>query len=575
MLYRSASSSPLHYATRASRRLSQDSFMNGILIKKNSSPISGPLSLEPPTPAELAETARMVETLERFGVFEKVDETNARKAALEKIEELLKNFVYETCRKTGSSEEEAKAAGCKVYTFGSYALGAHFAGADIDVLCLVPGQVTKQDFFVDFYTILKNLPEVKSLTAVTHAYVPVLKLKFYGIQIDLVFACLSLPRIGDDFDFENYEILSILEDTVLRSLNGPRVSRDIINLVPSLPVLQMSLRFIKLWAKRRGLYSNVMGYFGGVAWALMVARICQLYPYATPSTIVLQFFILYSQWQWPHPVILKSIDTSASLVPAWNPVLSQTDQGHRMPIITPAFPSMCATHNLTKMNHAIIVCELNRAAKLSHRIMSGADSWDTLIKDPKFFSLHKHFIQVLACCEDEAEQHEWVGNVESKLRSFAVSLEQVDSLRVIQTNPFSFNSVHHCHNKAEVQSLKDGDMKVGVLATLPDLTTIPVFATCFYIGILPIPLTEGTFHPSELEPFILEFEGRLKKAGGGGGGGGGEIFPSTASLKVSLLGQEDLPPNVFIPLPIADKTNHPLTNINLTYDIFLQKLICL
>lgn len=39
-------------------------------------------------------------------------------------------------------------------------------------------------------------------------------------QIDLVFACISLPKIGDDFDLDNYEILSKLEDTALRSLNG-------------------------------------------------------------------------------------------------------------------------------------------------------------------------------------------------------------------------------------------------------------------------------------------------------------------------------------------------------------------
>lgn len=50
------------------------------------------------------------------------------KIALEKIETLLKQFVYKICKKSGSTDEAANEAGCKLYTFGSFSLGAHFAG---------------------------------------------------------------------------------------------------------------------------------------------------------------------------------------------------------------------------------------------------------------------------------------------------------------------------------------------------------------------------------------------------------------------------------------------------------------
>ena len=46
----------------------------------------------------------------------------------------------------------------------------------------------------------------------------------------------------------------------------------------------------------RGVYSNALGYLGGVSWAMLVARTCQLYPNAAASTIVLKFFFVFKRW---------------------------------------------------------------------------------------------------------------------------------------------------------------------------------------------------------------------------------------------------------------------------------------
>lgn len=46
----------------------------------------------------------------------------------------------------------------------------------------------------------------------------------------------------------------------------------------------------------RAIYSNVNGFLGGVAWAMLVARICQLYPNAVTGAIVSRFFIILYQW---------------------------------------------------------------------------------------------------------------------------------------------------------------------------------------------------------------------------------------------------------------------------------------
>jgi len=46
----------------------------------------------------------------------------------------------------------------------------------------------------------------------------------------------------------------------------------------------------------RGVYSNALGYLGGVSWAMLVARTCQLYPNAAASTIVHKFFFVFEKW---------------------------------------------------------------------------------------------------------------------------------------------------------------------------------------------------------------------------------------------------------------------------------------
>lgn len=165
---------------------------------------------------------------------------------------------------------------------------------------------------------------------------------------------------------------------------GCRVADSILQLVPNVANFRCTLRCIKQWAKVRGIYSNVVGFLGGVAWALLCARICQLYPNALPNVLVSRFFRVYEQWKWPNPIHLNQIVTENSLglkdMKVWNPRLNPKDRYHLMPVITPAYPCMNSTYNVSKSTLAVMQEEFARGAEITRKIELGEEEWPKLFE---------------------------------------------------------------------------------------------------------------------------------------------------------------------------------------------------
>ena len=68
--------------------------------------------------------------------------------------------------------------------------------SDIDCLCIAPKYATiKAYFFGLLHEILENHNHVSDLTKVQSAWVPVMKFKFSGIEIDLTYANINRENL--------------------------------------------------------------------------------------------------------------------------------------------------------------------------------------------------------------------------------------------------------------------------------------------------------------------------------------------------------------------------------------------
>uniref|UniRef100_A0A8C5DVM3 Poly(A) polymerase n=1 Tax=Gouania willdenowi TaxID=441366 RepID=A0A8C5DVM3_GOUWI len=415
--------------------------------------ITSAISLASPRDIDHQYTDKLCDAMKPFGVFEDEEELNHRLAVLGKLNNFVKEWIAEISELKNLPPSAISCVGGKIFTFGSYRLGVHTKGADIDALCVAPRHVERTDFFQSFFEKLKQLEEIKDLRAVEDAFVPVIKFKFDGIEIDLLFARLALQSIPDNLDLRGDSILRNLDIRCIRSLNGCRVTDEILYLVPNKENFRLTLRAIKLWAKRRGIYSNMLGFLGGVSWAMLVARTCQLYPNAVAATLVHKFFLVFSKWEWPNPVLLKQPEESNLNLPVWDPRVNISDRYHLMPIITPAYPQQNSTYNVSTSTRSIMSEEFKYGLSVTDEILQGKAEWHRLFEPPNFFQKYKHYIVLTASASTEENHLEWIGLVESKIRVLVGNLERNEYITLAHVNPQSFPGSKENRNENDFVSM--------------------------------------------------------------------------------------------------------------------------
>jgi len=560
--------------------------------------VTSPISVATPTSKELLYN----EELETFLTLNKVGEceegNQKREEAMRILLEVFKQWVIEVGSKRGIADADCiGGAGARLFCFGSQRLGVHAADADIDILCCAPQFVSRYDFFLSFLDMLKEMKSVKNVLSLPVAYTPVIKLTLKGYSIDLVFVSLATPNISKDLDILDNKNMKKLDEAGIRSLNGVRVTERILKLIPNHETFRVALRSIKFWANRRGIYGNVLGFLGGVNYAILVAFVCQRYTNACSSTIIHQFFKIFSQWHWPAPIVLTDVeavetnnDPDVMPMPSWNPKLNPNDGHHLMPIITPATPTMNSAFNVCIPQFRMIQLEIQRGLFLFETMQNiplndmgttqnGANSsvndcqggpdeeskgvpdlnsrtssmsslpqtllWNTLFASAAldFFQMFPRYIHIDITSHTADEHRVWFGYCESRLRHLFVSIEQTQQ---VFCHPYS-----NCfHRRVPVES----SSSTSAQNSAENRANEERYSSSFFVGLSFPERTQSL----DLTDFIRSFVMRVCSW---------VTRTTNMDLKLRPLRISDLPDYVYsdVPLP-ASKVLRGSTSLNQSED---------
>ena len=388
-------------------------------------------------------------TIKQMKLMESPEGNRKRYSVLQRLQSLVNEWYSIVCKDADLNESYE---GISLCTFGSYRLGVHHPDADVDVLALCPIYCTRSSFFKDMVALLERDESVTELHPIPSAYTPVIKFQIDGISIDLVHASCKfvpsqLPSTSAKQFFRNleedilYRNIQTIDDAGMRSINGVRVNQILIEMVKScgnLKSFRDSLIVVKKWSRVKGIYSNVLGFLGGVNWAILVTYVCRLYPNSSSSTILSNFFRIFSKWLWPKPVMLLPIQYKLPLeyqqqlsnlprqhhkrVHVWNPKTNRRDATHLMPILTPAYPSMNSSYNIGHAQRRRIVYEMRLTSGIIEDICKGNKNWRQLFHCD-FFHQHEHFLKITISASSPSRFKKWFGLCEARLRILIAGLD--------------------------------------------------------------------------------------------------------------------------------------------------------
>ena len=260
-----------------------------------------PVHLEK-TPEQLSRAGSVKEALAELGALPSEAEYATRERALA----LLKSVILEA--------PAADAAGSRlqptvvVVPVGSYALDVWTSSSDIDVLCIGPFS-TNTFFALASQRLRKAAAQgIRILRRVKANTGTMLELEVNTIKMDLQYcpATSVAEHWPSVLRTPPSDPIWSLSAQTLSKLKAARDTAYLRRTLPSPSTFRLAHRFLKTWAKSRGLYAARFGFLSGIQLSILLARVHKLLPAAaqtSPETLLTTFFTHYATFPWhTHPV---------------------------------------------------------------------------------------------------------------------------------------------------------------------------------------------------------------------------------------------------------------------------------
>ncbi|GAB1318842.1 polynucleotide adenylyltransferase [Madurella fahalii] len=339
-------------------------------------------------PQALARGGTVNETLVELGVIPSDEEATKRKAAFK----LLKHVLLET--PTPDAAETARLQPTVVMVaVGSYALDVWTSSSDMDVMCIGPFS-TSTFFALASQRLRKAAGQgIRILRRVRANTGTMLEIEVHDIKMDLQYCPATdvAERWPNVLRTPASDPIWSLSAQTLSKLKAIRDIDYIRRSVPDLAAFRTAHRFIKTWAKSRGIYSARFGFLSGIQISILLARVCKLLAResgpCSVEDILTTFFSHYASFDWA---------TKMAFDPLFhNQRLSYTRTSREPLAILGYFPPALNTALAASVPSVRTLSEEFRRASES---LSSASSWSSFLSasaaTADFLAFHKTYIKL-------------------------------------------------------------------------------------------------------------------------------------------------------------------------------------
>lgn len=258
-----------------------------------------------------------------------------------------------------------------VHLLGSARLGVETSTSDLDVVCLIPADLSGKEFLESVQQKLEGICQRSSLAE--DARVPALRMIIEGISTDLLYA-RTTAKAGDlrqikEADRAYFDPVSWT--AVLGCLEADLILDAVQKQVP-LETFKKLLRAVRSWAKIRQIHGNGWGFLGNFSWALLAAWSCINYSQDDMQIekLLAHFFQSLVQHDWNQPISLTEAGKN------FRPRLPRD----RIPVITSIEPCQNSAANVSRSTAEILQNEFDRGAKIAEKALAGEIGWESLFE---------------------------------------------------------------------------------------------------------------------------------------------------------------------------------------------------